>query len=214
MGAVFFSIGLSLDGFIAGVNGSVENPLGNNGTQIHEWMYRQQAFLDNLKLGGQGETGADNELLEQIFNRTGSCIMGKRMFVEGEGNWPENAPFHCPVYVVTHEHRSPWERKGGTTFYFVNDLNDALRRARETAGSKDIRISGGADILQQYLNKGLVDEGIIHLSPVLLGKGVRLFKNMNGDKVSFVVEEVRNSSAVTHLFCKVNNSQKKEGNRI
>lgn len=151
MSKIFFSIGMSVDGFIAGSNGGPENPLGDNGTQIHEWMFRQQAFLDNLELEGEGETGEDNELLESVFNRTGACIMGKRMFEEGGANWPENAPFQRPVYVLTDESRKPWERKGGTMFYFVNDgIKNVLGKAKEAAGEKDIRISGGADTLQQF----------------------------------------------------------------
>lgn len=130
--------------------------------------------------------------------------MGKRMFEEGESNWPENAPFHCPVFVLTSEPREPWEREGGTTFYFVNGgIENAMQRAREAAGDKDIRISGGANIFQQALNAGLVDEGIIHLAPILLGEGVRLFEGIDSEKCTVDIKEARDSEQVTHLHCKI-----------
>ena len=153
MSKVFFDMGISLDGFIAGLNSGPSNPLGNSGLEIHNWLFLQRSFRRLLKLGDDGETGADDKLVEEIFNRTGAYIMGKRMFEEGEVNWPVDAPFHTPGFVLTHESRNPWQRKGGTTFHFVNDgIESALRHAREVAGQKDIRISGGAQPIQQYLN--------------------------------------------------------------
>ena len=135
--------------------------------------------------------------------------MGKKMFVEGEANWPEEAPFHSPVYVLTHQKREPWERKGGTTFYFVNeDIHSVLKKAKKDAGSKDIRISGGASCIQQYLNAGLIDEFTIHLTPVMMGKGVRLFDNIEKEIFSLQINEVVNSPMVTHLFYKVINHKK------
>lgn len=206
MKKVFVSVGISLDGFLAGVNGGPTNPLGDNGTEIHEWMYIQKSFRELLDLGEGGETGKDNDILNEIISRTGASIMGKRMFEEGEANWPENAPFHAPVYVLTNHSRDPWERRGGTTFYFVTDgIESALEKARKVAGNKDIRISGGAHVIQQYLNVGLVDEFTIHCTPIMLGTGIRLFNNMDQSKFSFDIIDVINSPIVTHLRYKVNN---------
>src|SRR3970040_1632444 len=170
MSKVFVDIGISLDGFIAGTNGGASNPLCDNGVKIHIWMFKQKAFLQHLGLEGGEINTKDGEIIENIFNRIGANIMGKKMFVEGEANWPEEAPFHSPVYVLTHQKREPWERKGGTTFYFVNeDIHSVLKKAKKDAGSKDIRISGGASCIQQYLNAGLIDEFTIHLTPVMMG---------------------------------------------
>ena len=195
-----------MDGFIAGLNGGPKNPLGDGGTEIHKWLYNQKAFLELLELGEGGETGKDNDIVNEIINRSGASIMGKRMFVEGEANWPENAPFHTPVYVLTHEVREPWERKGGTTFYFINDgIESALQEAKQAAGDKDIRIAGGADTIQQYLNAGLVDDFTINFSPIMLGKGVRLFDNIDKSKFTIDIAEAVNSPLVTHLRYKLNN---------
>lgn len=178
MSKIFFSVGISLDGFIAGPNGGPDNPLGDNGTNIHEWVYRLKSFIEARNLGEGGETSPDNDLLDEIINRAGAHIMGKRMFEEGEPNWPEDL-FKTPVYVLTHAKREPWIQAGPTTFYFINEgVESALEKAREAAVNKDIRISGGAETIRQFLHAGLMDEGIIHLSPVLLGKGVRLFEGL------------------------------------
>jgi dihydrofolate reductase len=162
-----------------------------------------------LKIGEAGETGKDNDILSGIINRIGANIMGKKMFVEGEENWPEEAPFHSPVYVLTNQKRKPWERPGGTTFYFVNeDIHAVLEKAKKAARNKDVRISGGASCIQQYLNAGLIDEFSIHLTPVMMGKGVRLFENIDLKKFSIEIKEVINSSEVTHLFYKVNDESR------
>lgn len=205
MSTIFFSVGMSLDGFIAGPNGGPDNPLGDNGPQIHEWIYRQKNFIEAQQLGEGGETGPDNDLLNYITNRIGANIMGKHMFEEGEPLWPEDL-FKTPVYVLTHEERDPWVQKGETTFYFINDgIESALKKAREAAGEKDIRISGGASTIQQFLNAGVIDEGIIHISPVLLGKGVRLFERLDSKNFSIDIVKATASDRVTHLHCKINN---------
>jgi dihydrofolate reductase len=200
MSTVFVSIGMSLDGFIAGVDRGPTNPLGRLGIKMHEWMFHTRAFRRNLKLGDGGETGADNQIVAATFERIGANVMGKRMFEEGEANWPEEAPFHTPVFVLTHEIREPWARPGGTTFFFVNDgIESALDQARRAAGDKDIRISGGADVVRQYLAAGLVDELSIALSPILLGDGLRLFDGLDRQRVSFQILEAVHSERVTHL---------------
>ena len=206
MSKVFVDVGISLDGFIAGLNGGANNPLGDGGLMIHEWMFKQKAFLKHLNLPGDGETGKDNEIVEGIFNRIGANIMGNKMFIEGEANWPEEAPFNCPVYVLTHQKREPWERPGGTTFFFTDeDVQTVLAKAKKAAGKKDIRISGGARTIQQYLNAGLVDEFVTHIAPIFLGAGIRLFEHLDKTKFSFEINDVINSSGVTHIFYNVKN---------
>jgi dihydrofolate reductase len=185
MSQVFVHMGISLDGYIAGPNRGPKNPLGDGGTTIHEWVFQQRAFRRVHGLGDDGETGTDNRIVEGIMNRIGANIMGKRMFEEGEANWPEEAPFHTPVFVLTSEVRGPWERKGGTTFYFVNDgMLRAPEGAREAAGAKDVRISGGRDVVLRYLNSGLVDELALAVAPIFLGEGLRLFEGIDKTKVA------------------------------
>jgi dihydrofolate reductase len=206
MNKVFIDVGVSLDGYVAGPNGGATNPLGDGGTAIHDWMFNQKGFREHLGLEG-GEVGnQDNDIIENIFSRIGANIMGKNMFAEGEANWPEEAPFHTPVYVLTHQLREPWERKGGTTFYFVNDdIRSVLSRAKKDAGNKDVRISGGASVIQQYLNASLIDELNIHLAPLMLGKGVHLFDKLETENFSLDINDTIHSASVTHLFYKVVN---------
>ena len=207
MSKVFFSVGMSLDGFMAPEGMDLAHADDPNykdwlslWKELQKWVSQQRFFRENLQLGEGGETGQDNRILEETFNRTGVNIMGKRMFEGGERFWPEEAPFHTPVFVLTHQVRSPWERPGGTTFHFVNDgIESALRQAREVAGGKDIRIAGGAHAIVQYLNAGLVDEFSIALAPVFFGEGVRLFDGIDRRKVSAEIVEAIHSPLVTHL---------------
>ena len=200
MSKVFVSMGISLDGCVAEPNRSIDNMGSDGWISLHQWVFAQKAFREHLKLGEGGETGDDNRFLASVFGRTGVSIMGKKMFNEGERGWPEEAPFRTPVFVITHEVREPWERKGGTTFYFVNDgIEAALRRAREVAAGKDIRISGGADIVRQYLNAGLVDELLLSVAPTFLGNGLRLFDRIDAEHVGLDIIEAIHSSKVTHL---------------
>jgi dihydrofolate reductase len=139
-------------------------------------------------------------MLRNTTERIGANIMGKRMFDGGERGWPEEAPFQTPVYVLTHERREPWVRPGGTTFYFVNDgPESALEQARASASGRDIRIAGGADVIQQYLNLGVIDELEIALAPVLFGGGRRLFENLCEPVLRFRIDKVLDSPAATHL---------------
>ena len=200
MSKVFVSMGISLDGCVAEPNRSVENMGSAGWMELHKWVFEQKVFRESLKIGEGGETGPDNDYLATIMQRIGVNIMGKRMFNEGERAWPEEAPFHTPVFVVTHQVREPRERKGGTTFYFVNDgIESALRRAREVAGGKDIRISGGAALVRQYLNAGLVDELMLSVAPLLLGEGLRLFDGVDVKRVGLELMDVLPSPKVTHL---------------
>lgn len=200
MGKVFISVGVSLDGYMAGPNGGPANPIGDGGTLLHEWMFQQNAFLKSLGMEGGKTEGVDNQMVAQVFERAGAYIIGKRMFEEGENNWPEDSPFHAPVFVLTHEKRKPWPRAGSTTFYFVNgSIQNALAEAKKVAGSKDVRIGGGADVIRQYLNAGLVDDLTIHLVPQLLGKGKRLFEQIDTGSIRLEIKEAIHSPDVTHL---------------
>ena len=204
MSKVFVSMSMSLDGYVEGTNASLENMGGDGWSDLHAWVFQQRTFRQRLKLGEGGETGPDNRFLEEIFDRTGVSIMGKRMFELGERAWPEEAPFHTPVFVVTHEARAPWVRKGGTTFHFVNDgIEDALRRAREALSGvsrgKDVRIAGGANLVLQYLNAGLVDELVLSVAPTFLGGGKRLFDGIDRSAVGLEIVEALGSPKVTHL---------------
>ncbi|HMB93333.1 MAG TPA: dihydrofolate reductase family protein [Rhodothermales bacterium] len=135
-------------------------------------------------------------MVRNTTERIGANIMGKRMFEQGEVSWPEEAPFHTPVYVLTHEKREPWVRPGGTMFYFVND---GPERAQKSAGGRDIRIAGGADVIQQYLNMDVIDELEMALVPVLFGSGRRLFENLHEPVPQFRIDKVLDTPAATHV---------------
>lgn len=207
MSKVFVNIGLSLDGYMAPDGMAIENwskpEYKNWGTKwgtLMSWILKQQYFRENLMFSSGGESGPVNDMLRHTMERSGACIMGKRMFEQGEISWPEEAPFHTPVYVLTHEKRESWVRPGGTTFYFVNNgPARALEQARESAGGRDIRISGGADVIQQYLKMGVMDELEIALAPVLFGSGRRLFENMDEALPQFRIDKVLNTPDATHL---------------
>ncbi|AKU92747.1 dihydrofolate reductase family protein [Vulgatibacter incomptus] len=197
-GKVFFSVSMSLDGFIAPE--SPEDLMGQQWMELHQWLFPQRYLRERLKLGEGGEEGRDNDIVRETFERTGASVMGKRMFDAGEHAWPEEAPFHTPVFVLTHEKRDPWERPGGTTFHFVNDgIESALGQAREAAGDRDVRIAGGGATIVEYVNAGLIDEFSIALSPVLFGSGIRLFEGVDAGRVALVPVHSEPSPRVTHL---------------
>jgi dihydrofolate reductase len=186
MGKLRFEITMSLDGFITGPDPGFEQPLGAGGERIHEWAYGLKSWREPHGMQG-GETGPDNDVLEESFKRNGAIIMGRRMFSGGAGPWEDDPgadgwwggdpPFHVPVFVLTHHPRETVTKQGGTTFTFVTDgIESALERARAAAGDKDVGLAGGANVAQQYLRAGLLDELQIHLLPLLLGDGVRLFE--------------------------------------
>ena len=197
-GTVFCSVSMSLDGFIA--PHSSDELMGKQWMELQAWVFPQRYFRERLHLGEGGEEGRDNDILRETFERTGVSIMGKRMFDAGEQMWPEDAPFHTPVFVVTHEQREPWERPGGTTFYFVNDgIESALQQARAVAGDRDVRIAGGGETILEYVNAGLIDECSIALSPVLFGAGVRLFEGVDAARVALDLVRTEPSPRVTYL---------------
>jgi dihydrofolate reductase len=212
-GKVFFSVSMSLDGFMAPE--SMEWLLATPEQRkqdptldrcmaqwmaLHQWIFPQRFFRENLKLGEGGEEGLDNDIARATFERTGASVMGKRMFDAGEQVWPEVAPFHTSVFVVTHTRRDPWERPGGTTFHFINDgIEMALGQAREAAGNRDVRIAGGAETILEYVNAGLIDEFTIALSPVLFGAGIRLFEGVDASRVVLTPVRAEPTPRVTHL---------------
>ena len=206
MSKVYFSVSVSLDGFLAPPGMDVAHAgeptyedWGAQWGKLQSWVLAQRFFRERLKIGQGGETGSDNQILESTFQRTGVSIMGKRMFELGERMWPEEAPFHTPVFVLTSQVRDPWVRPGGTTFHFVNaGIESALRQARAVAGDHDIRIAGGADVIQQYLRAGLVDEFTLAIAPVMFGGGARLFADIGRDVGIELVETIA-SPRTTHV---------------
>ena len=204
-----FSITMSLDGFVAGPDQSLENPLGQGGTGLHEWLFATKAFRETHDLAGDdGETGLDDQYAAAWNKNIGATIMGRNMFgpVRGDwgdsdwtGWWGDDPPFHTPVFVLTHHARQPVRMSGGTTFEFVTDgIEPALERAFETAGGLDVAIGGGAETVQQFLRAGLVDEMAIHVVPLFLGAGARLFENLDGSLTSYECVGLVSSPAVAH----------------
>ena len=187
MSKLRFQISISLDGFVAGPNQSEEHPLGEGGERLHEWALKLAAWREPHGREG-GETNASSEVMEEALANVGATIMGRNMFGGGPGPWGEDPwqgwwgddpPFHHPVFVLTHHEREPLEREGGTSFTFVTDgIESALAQARVAADGKDVTLAGGADVAQQYLAAGLLDELQINVAPFLLGAGTRLFENL------------------------------------
>ena len=206
--AVFVDISMSLDGYVAGPNATLEEPLGTGGEQLHEWVTRLEAWRRPHGQEG-GETGPDGALYEATVARIGAVIMGRRMFSGGSGPWEDDPnadawwgddpPFHVPVFVLTHHEREPLEKEGGTTFHFVTEgAQSALEQARAAAGDKDVSIAGGADVAQQYFRAGAVDDVTVHIAPVLLGGGVSLFGDLGTD-LRLRLTNVLESPHATHL---------------
>jgi dihydrofolate reductase len=202
-----FQISVSLDGFVAGPDPSEEEPLGKGGEQLHEWVFKLAAWRRPHGREG-GETNASSPILEEALANTGATIMGRNMFGGGPGPWGEDPwrgwwgedpPFHHPVFVLTHHEREPLELEGGNSFTFVADgIESALAQAKQAAGGADVSLGGGADVAQQYLSAGLIDEMVLNVVPVLLGGGTRLFENVRGD---FGMEQVQvvEAPGVAHL---------------
>jgi dihydrofolate reductase len=209
MSKLRFFVSVSLDGFIAGPDQSPEDPLGAGGLQLHEWIFPLAAWRE-----GHGEVGGEVNASTPVIERRGAAnfgavVMGRNMFGGGPGPWGddpwrgfwgEDPPFHAPVFVLTHHAREPLEMEGGTTFYFVTDgIEAALEQAKDSAGDKDVSLAGGADLLQQYLVAGLVDELDISLVPVFLGAGERLFENLGAEPPRLEQVDAVDAPAVTHV---------------
>lgn len=202
---------MSLDGFVAGQDQSLENPLGVGGHLLHDWMRALAAWRRDAGLQG-GEANASTAVYEQDDN-SGAVIMGRNMFGGGtgpwgddpwQGWWGDDPPFHLPVFVLTHHDRDPLELAGGTSFTFVSGgIDTALRLARQAANGRDVSISGGASVAKQYLAAGLVDEIEIHLVPVLLGAGVRLFDDPAASAIALEQVGVIEAPGVTHLTYRI-----------
>jgi dihydrofolate reductase len=203
-----FQISISADGFIAGPNPSEDDPLGEGGERLHEWALKLAAWRQPHGREG-GEVNASTPVMEEALSNVGATVMGREMFGGGpgpwgddpwDGWWGDDPPFHSPVFVLTHHEREPLEKEGGTTFTFVTDgIESALEQAKAAAGGKDVSLGGGADVAQQYLAAGLIDELGLNVVPVLLGAGRRLFDNLAGTDVA--LEQVRAIEApgVTHI---------------
>jgi dihydrofolate reductase len=202
MGTIHANIGMSLDGYVAGPNAGPHNALGDGGMLIHRWVFDLESWRERQGLDG-GQANRDDEVVAERDARTGAYVMGRRMFDEGEVGWPD-PPFRAPVFVLTRHARDPWVRQGGTTFTFVTDgIESAIEQARAAASDKDVQIAGGANAVQQSIKVGLLDELQIHLAPVLLGDGIRLFEQMGPEDVELEGTRVIDSPLVTHLRFRV-----------
>jgi dihydrofolate reductase len=203
MSIVFASIGMSLDGYIAGPNAGPGNALGDGGHRIHEWVLDLDGCEEDQGRG-DGEDNADGEVVQEIRRRAGAYVMGRWMFDEGDSRRPDPPPFRAPVFVLTHHAREAWTHRRGAPFTFVTaGVTTAVEQAREAARDKDVQVVGGATTVQQCLEAGVLDELQIHLAPVLLGSGVRLFDRITAGSQRFDTTRVIDSRGVTHLRYRV-----------
>jgi len=200
---------ISLDGYGAGPNQSLDHPLGVGGMDLHPWLVSTRMFQRTLLGKDGGTTGVDDDFADRGFQNVGAWILGRNMFGPIRGDWPDmnwkgwwgaNPPYHVPVFVLTHHPRPPLEMAGGTTFHFVTGgIREALDRAREAAAGKDVRIGGGANTIQQYLREGLIDELHVAVAPVLLGRGEPLFQGVDLRALGYQCVEFVTSEKATHV---------------
>jgi dihydrofolate reductase len=200
--------GISVDGCGAGPNQSLENPLGEGGEALHDWIVSTQTFK-RMQGSEDGRTGIDDDFAKRGMTNLGAWILGRNMFGPVRGPWPDqewkgwwgdNPPYHTPVFVLTHHPRAPITMKGGTTFHFVTDgIHAALKRATEAAGGKDVRVGGGAATIRQYLQAGLVDEMHVAIAPVVLGKGEYLFAGLDIATLGYRCTEYVPTEKATHV---------------
>jgi dihydrofolate reductase len=211
MGKFRFQLAVSLDGFVAGPEQSEQNPLGIGGMDLHDWVVKLEVWRRQHGLEG-GEVNASTSVVEEVQSNIGAGVMGRNMFGGGPGPWSEehpwngwwgdNPPFHTPVFVLTHHPREPLEMEGGTTFTFVTDgIEAALEQAKQAAGGRDVLLGGGANVVQQYLAAGLIDEFDLHIVPILLVEGERLLENI-GHRDLVQVRAVE-GPGVTHIKYRV-----------
>lgn len=202
---------ITLDGFSAGPDQSIDDPLGVNGVEMMEWIFPTKMFAEMQKKDG-GETGIDNDFAAKSMTGNGAWILGRNMFGPIRGPWPDNEwkgwwgeepPYHVPTFVLTHHSRETLEMEGGTTFQFVTDgIHAALERAREAAGEKDIRIGGGPSTIRQYLEAGLIDEMHVAVRPVLLGAGEPLFHGLDMRQLGYKVTAMTPGERAVHMIIK------------
>ena len=202
---------VSLDGYGAGPNQSLENPLGVGGMNLHQWAFKTRTFR---KMFGQegGDTNVDDEFAARSFANVGAWIMGRNMFGPIRGAWPDenwkgwwgsNPPYHVPVFVLTHHARGSLVMEGGTTFHFVTDgIQSALQKAQDAAGGKDVRIGGGVSTIRQYLTANQIDEMHLAVSPVFLGEGEHLFSGINLSQLGFAPPKTVPGEKATHILVK------------
>ncbi|WP_307607933.1 dihydrofolate reductase family protein [Variovorax boronicumulans] len=205
-------ISMSLDGFVAGPNQSLKEPLGTGGEQLHKWVFGLEAWRRPHGMEG-GVVNESTPVMEEVLANIGATIMGRNMFGGGRGPWDtaepwdgwwgRNPPFRHPVFVLTHHAREPLVMEGGTTFTFVTDgIESALDQARRAAAGKDVALAGGAHVARQYLKAGLVDEVQLHLAPTLLGSGERLFEDADALKGLAMVKTVATQDVVHLKFAR------------
>jgi dihydrofolate reductase len=209
MSSVTCHIAISLDGFVAGPNQSLDNPIGEGGMRLHQWAFATDSWRKQQGLDG-GERNPDSEVVDDVVRGVGAYIMGRKMFGGGDGPWDEtwtgwwgeDPPYHTPVFVLTHHPREPLAMQGGTSFNFVTDgIESALEQARAAAGDKVVSIAGGASTVQQYLAAGILDELYLHIVPVILGAGERLLEDIGNPTLQPV--SVTASPTVTHVKYRV-----------
>lgn len=202
------SFTISLDGYGAGPNQDINNPLGVGGKELHQWFIPTNTF-QRTHGAGEGTTGVDDDIAARGFKNIGAWILGRNMFGPIRGPWPDlnwkgwwgdNPPYHVPVFVLTHHARPPLEMEGSTTFHFVTGgIHEALDRARESANGMDVRIGGGTNVIQQYLRESLIDELHFAISPVLLGRGERLFEGVDLRTLRYECIDFAASEKATHV---------------
>lgn len=205
---------ISLDGYGAGRNQRLEEPLGNRGEELHEWIFPTKMF-QTLYGKGDGTEGTDNDFAEKSFENIGAWIMGRNMFGPVRGPWPnddwkgwwgENPPYHVPVFVLTNHARKSITMEGGTTFHFVTDgIEAALEKAKKAANGKDIRIGGGTSTIRQYLQAGYIDEMHLAIAPVFLGSGEHLFEGIDLPKLGFTDTQTIYGQRAAHVILKKGN---------
>jgi dihydrofolate reductase len=201
---------VTLDGYSAGPDQSLQNPLGVDGPEMMGWFFPTRVFRKMHGDGSDGETGVDNQWAERSFENVGAWILGRNMFGPVRGPWPDETwkgwwgdepPYHVPTFVLTHHARQPLEMQGGTTFHFVTGgIHDALSRAKEAAGGKDVRIGGGVSTVRQYLQERLIDELHLAMRPVLLGRGESLWQGLDARALGYEVAETVIGERATHMI--------------
>lgn len=190
---------ISLDGYVAGTDVSLDNPGGDGAEPLFEWIHNLASWRERQGMTG-GEENRDSELMREWFDATGAVVMGRMMYDTGEEFWGDNPPFRAPVFVLTHRPRPTLVKEGGTTFTFVTDgIHSALDQAKAAAGDRNVDIAGGASTVRQYLREGLIDELQLHVVPALLGEGLRLFEELGSGRRNLEPVRVVDTPLATHL---------------